>query len=112
MISIEIGSVPSAETPKLDPVSGFLAAAAFLRQLNRVRPLLEESGYRYFVQTAAHPAYFRIVLAGKAGSFENANLALSLAESAQEVNQWDAIALFELGQGSQIPHIEKAVHYA
>lgn len=103
MISIEIGPVPQAETPPMDGIGGLLAVAVFLRQLNRVRPVLPESGLRYVAQVTTQRATgFTVILTGMPGSWKEADLAHDLAIAALEIQHWDETALDELDRSGQL----------
>lgn len=103
MISIEIGPVPQAETPPMDGIGGLLAAAVFLRQLNRTRPVLPESGLRYIAQvTSKRITGYTIVLVGMPGSWKEADLAHDLAIAALEIQHWDEAALDELARSGNL----------
>lgn len=102
---IEIGTVPSNETPATDSVTAAIQAGAFIRQLQRMRPLLPESGAKYVAMQRAGNVkpWLSVVLAVPVGSWATAETSMQLAQAAQEVAHWDEEALMELHQRGIAP---------
>ncbi len=95
---IEIGPVPRKETPCCQAIAAAVAAGVFLRQLNRMRPLAPACAARYTLAQRAPGSkpWITVQLAVMVDSWNTADLAHDIANSAYEIDYWDDQAQREL----------------
>lgn len=93
---IEIGPVPCTETPASDPKAAVQQASAFLRQLNRTKPLPADAKYILAQRPFGSAPWITVQLVAGVHSWATWNRAHDLAVAAQDVKSWDEDALREL----------------
>lgn len=108
---IEIGTVPSNEVASTDPVSVAIQARIFMRQLNRMRPLIVESHMKYAALQRAPRSvpWLSVALVAQVNSWMTAADSLDMADAAREVQHWDETALMELHQLGLAPKTYEAI---
>lgn len=101
-IVIDIGPVPSKESPAIGDIATALLAGVFVRQLNRQLPLPD--GARYvLMQRAKVKPWLSVVLASSVATWESADNSMETASAAHEIEHWDNQALLELQQHGLAP---------
>lgn len=94
---IEIGPVPSNETPATDSISAIVQVGIFIRQLCRMRPLSQEKAkYIAMQRIGKAKPWLTCVLTVPVNTWATADISMELAEAAMEITNWDEEALLEL----------------
>lgn len=101
-IVIEIGPVPSKESPALGDIATAVLAGVFVRQLNRRLPL--PVGARYVaMQRVKSKPWLSVVLACSDTTWDSADMSMEKASAAREIDYWDDEALLELQERGLAP---------
>lgn len=101
-IVIEIGPVPSKESPALGDIATAILAGVFVRQLNRQVPLPDGARYVAMQRVGAQP-WLSVVLTCSETTWASADMSLDKASAARDVEHWDNEALLELQERGLAP---------